>query len=1289
LFDLRLLGPPVLLVNGKPVPLLRKPLALLAFLTMEQARPYERTTLSEMFWPDFPKSRADNSLRQALRSLRKVLDIPSGPPLFPESRTSVTINPDHPLRIDSQKLNRPPASCPFFHDPEHCPSCETRILEALREIRGPFLEGFSLPDCEEFENWVTGTREDLLVRVGWQTDRLVRLREKTGNFEEAILLTERTLRMDPLDEPRHGRMMLLLAGSGNRTAALHQFEVCRKILREQLGVEPDPKTRAILERIRSGDTTSSVSPPVSDSRIPSDFPLSPSYRPATALYLELHPGEEEDPERGASVVRERLDRIAATAKSLGGLIGRTQGNSVLVWFGVRDQPEGAARRAARAALEIRTLMLEVPAGKSREIALHGGIHSGRILRGAPTDPPDPTGAVSRTAMALCMQAEQGSILVSESSARLLKEQFRLSEADDFRILGTRKKGFFLLDFSEKNAQWTEHRPLFGRDRELRFFSELFGRDRGGVLVVEGEAGIGKSALVRACLDHAALHGGAIRTIECFPQYADSPFFPLVRMLRGQAGVTEGLEQEEAHVRLRSYVRSLSLPEEKTAVALLGSLFSLPPHPEFPLPPLPASALREELSKVIRSILGVRAGEGAFLLLVEDLHWIDLSTGELLRGILSDSFFTEKIFFLLTTRTGEAPPWLSRVLDLRKIRLSPLMEEDSRSMIRAMSSDAPLSDAEISRIVRTADGIPLFIEELARERIEERRGAPRGRTPAVPATLSEVLASRLERHAGARPLLQRAALFGRTVPMDLLRALSPEPPELFDALLRQVVLSGLVRTEPDPSGEIFAFRHALIAEAARSSLPSAAQKLLHRKIAETIRDRFPDRAAANPEIVARHFEGAEEWGEAVDWFEKAARQTYVNGALSESEHQILKALEILPFCTTSPGDLDGKSRLLILKGSIQVDLYGYGNPLAAGAFREALSLPDEGSLLSEEAFYALHGFFETLYGGTDLRELRRVSDSLLGMARERENADFSIVSLWAGGSTYFWEGRFVSSLDAFERCLEIGETVGKRGDCWAENRNGVIVQATSYRLWSLWFLGRYRSAGRNLDLALVWAQDQKNMKKIGHLLTFAIILMRFFRLPARVIDACDILEDSIRLMKTEGWTPTCHGFRGWAEVMKGNPGGLPMILRSVALSRKYHRLAEVTYLSLLSEAYLVLGEPRKSRGVADSALRFSEKSGTHFFDAELWRIKGEVALLEGKRKLSREYFGKALEISRSQGARALELRAVISLGRLLWEDGKRKKALELMSGVVDLLDGPESDPSLPDIREALDIRRQLS
>ncbi|MHB8369756.1 MAG: tetratricopeptide repeat protein [Leptospirales bacterium] len=213
-------------------------------------------------------------------------------------------------------------------------------------------------------------------------------------------------------------------------------------------------------------------------------------------------------------------------------------------------------------------------------------------------------------------------------------------------------------------------------------------------------------------------------------------------------------------------------------------------------------------------------------------------------------------------------------------------------------------------------------------------------------------------------------------------------------------------------------------------------------------------------------------------------------------------------------------------------------------------------------------------------------------------------------------------------------------------------------------------------------------KTGYLLTFSINLLRYFRLPAQIVPTVDRLLDSIQSLKTEGWSTAEQGFRGWAMVKMGDPAGLSLILRGLRLCRKYHRIAEVKYLSLLSEAYLFLGDSRRSRGMADSALRFSEKSGTHFFDAELWRLKGEAALLEKKREEARECFGKAIGISRSQGARALELRAATSLGNILLEECEREKALDLFSGLSDLLDGPEADPALPDIREALELRGTL-
>ncbi|EQD52321.1 transcriptional activator domain protein, partial [mine drainage metagenome] len=166
-------------------------------------------------------------------------------------------------------------------------------------------------------------------------------------------------------------------------------------------------------------------------------------------------------------------------------------------------------------------------------------------------------------------------------------------------------------------------------------------------------------------------------LECFPQSMESPFYPAVRMLRGFAGVPEGMEAETAYPILLSYVRSLSLAEEQSAVALLGSFFSLPPHPDFPLPNLPSAGLREETAKLLLSILKARSLKGRVLFVIEDLHWTDASTGDLFRRILSDPVFTKSVFFLLTTRTGEDPPWLATLPERVTLRLSPLGEEESR------------------------------------------------------------------------------------------------------------------------------------------------------------------------------------------------------------------------------------------------------------------------------------------------------------------------------------------------------------------------------------------------------------------------------------------------------------------------------------------------------------------------------------------------------------------------------------------------------------------------------------
>ena len=729
----------------------------------------------------------------------------------------------------------------------------------------------------------------------------------------------------------------------------------------------------------------------------------------------------------------------------------------------------------------------------------------------------------------------------------------------------------------------------------------------------------------------------------------------------------------------------------------SATFSLfPPIRTFPLPALSAAHLREETAHILLSILKVRAREGKGLYLIEDLHWLDVSSGELLKRVLLDRFFTERILFLLTTRTGEDPPWLGEVPNRTTLRLDPLDEGESRTMIRTLVqeiSEGGLSGREEDFVVRISDGVPLFIEELVRERLEREETATGSARYHIPETLAEVLASRLDHLGEARSLVQTASVYGRAVPLSLLRSIASGDPTTFDVLLSRAEESRLVSVETDLSGPHLTFRHALIVEAARLSLPHSIRRRLHAKIAEVLCDRFPDQAMATPEQVAFHFEEAGLLSESLLWYERAAKSSYEKGAFFEAQRSLEKACALLsrlssPDSEASPPDRTLEGRLLILRGNIFMDMEGQGSPVVQQSFRKALDILDGEEKVSDEVFQALYGYWDSLYGGSDLRKARKAADSLRNLSRKSTSSTHRVVSFFTDGCTAFWEGRFARSFELLSAGLSLGkeETAG-RGEGGELLREAALVQCADYQLWNLWFLGRYRST---LSSALENIGElSENVQKKGHLLTFSAVTFRYLRLPERALGVLDSLRDMIETTGIEGWQPSETGFRGWVQVMRGDPSGIVALKRGVALSRKLHRMGLVKYLAILAEGYLACTNARRTRAIVHLALKFSKRSGTVFFDAELWRLKGEAALLEGRREDAAVCFKTALDIARKQGARALELRAATSLGRLYMNVGKRKKGLALLDDLSDLLDGPEADPTLPDIREALDLRSKLS
>ncbi len=1238
ILTLNLLGPPDLRLGDRPFPPLpsRKALALLVYLSVESSRIHDRRLLASLFWPDSPEEKALGSLRQSLLALRRTLGDDRFSPAFLEadSRT-VRFNPSAPHRLDLALFDSPAPECRVLEDPEACSRCARHLAAATEAIRGGFLEGFDLPGCEEFDGWVEGMRERTRTLAVRSVERLVRFFERTGELPEAIRTATRGLRIDPYDEGGHRRLMRLLTASGDPRAAELQFEACRNLLVRDLGVPPEPETMALLREIREGRTRWENRPSPSDG--------CPECRPATVLFFDGLPDAPSTGEESLSPeLRQTLEKVPEFISGRGGVSIPSHGGTRLAWFGLGPSREGAARRAARTALELSELFRR-EAGVSVRAGLHAGtvVSRGELLH-------ESSGSVERIAMALCMQAETGDLLVSKSAVSLLAGQFSLDPADGLRLPPGVGGAFRLRGIADSpSLEEVLKEPLpVGRNAELELFASRWESDEGGVLLLEGPPGIGKSRLVRAFIARALAGRSArsdalpiqIRRLECLPQFSDSPFYPVVRFMRNLIGLPIGEDPELSRKKIREYVLSVGLAAPRKTAVLLADLLGLPPDDASVLAPVGLDR-REAFESILVAILR-RRSRNRFLLLIEDLHWADDSTRQILRKILEDPAISRRITTVLTVRSGEAPSWLEGLEGVRKCPIGPLSSEESRSLVRLFLKDRPVTPEQEEDIVRTAGGVPLFLEVMSRRYLEspEKGGGLSGGAP-LPQTLTELLSARLALYPEDRALFQRAALIGRVIPLDLFLAVTPASSETVTRFLRRAEERGLLVRKPDSVDEAWEFTHALLQEAAVFSIVPAERESIHRTLAETLASRFPHIAETTPEILARHFEGGHLPEKAAEWYEVASRQAYLRGSFQEAKRLVDAALRTLRTDPAVQGDREGL--LLLLLGQIMSEIKGLGNPEVRKVFLEARTHFRTGST-SPEAFLARNAQFRSRLATAELGEAASLAETLEKTASRTRSHSFRSIAGFARGTLAFWMGDF-------ERSRESLAALGENPE---EEAHSLLLrqsleccrQGAAYRAWALWFLGREEECRAELARILKWAREE-NSPLQGFFQTFACNLYRYLGDVEAVLEKTEALLASASRDRTAAWVPTGRAFQGWAMSRQGKPGGISMILESLPMWRSVHRVAENVLLSLLSEAYLLQGDTRRSRGVAEGALRFSGRTGTRFYDAELWRIRGECALREGEPLQARRDFRRAWEIARNQGARAIEERAKAAFRQL--------------------------------------------
>lgn len=1301
-----LLGAPTVFIDGAEATkriLRKKALALLSFLLVESSRPHLRKDIALLLWPDLPEERADHSLRQTLYSLRKLFDgardgiraIPGdSAPHFLVDRQRIRIAPGGSLEVDIAFLASPPSPCTSFHPPDRCPHCFRSLSDGISRIRGPFMEGFDLPECDDFRDWKTAVQERLQAQALSAVDLLSRIHEREGRFSEGISVVSRYLKMDPLDESAHRRLMELHAKLGDRRAVELQYEICRNFLRQELGVDPEKKTRELLEKIRLLPLAPKPkSEPEASVETPSDqlSQLLPERIPVTVLFFECLDGHGFEE---AEIPPSEMERILSSAmnrvRSLGGVPFLSHVNAFLAYFGVDEQRrEGAARKAARAALELAT-----SCSSDKKTGYRGGIHSGMaIVLPATSRSVDPTGAISRPAISLCMQADPGTFLLSEDASSLLRGQFLLEPAGLFRVVGGIFPASRLVARSEPEAPLPGESPQVGREEEMSLFRDILGEKERRTLLVSGEPGIGKSRLVAAFVRVARVPEGRLHPVICLPHFTDSPLYPLIHFLRRKAGISEDMEREMAYTRLLLTMRHLGAKDPERAVIVMSPLMSLSPHPDFPPLPDVESSRKEVVEDILCAALGHHLSTRKFLI-VEDLHWADDSTQRVLRKFLGRMEEGGDGLVILTGRSMEIPPWVSDLPGLSRMELSPLSEEESRNLVLTMAAGRNLPEEIVLGIVRNAEGIPLFLEELTRTLLEQVPVAESKMDDGqirIPGTLSEVLYDRLSRLAPeVRMLLQKASVIGRSVPMYLFRNLAGCPIPRLETLLEEASRAGLIRRNSSLPEDSFDFHHVMTQEAIYQSLVRSERRLLHHRVASILEEKFPNRAETLPGVLGKHWMAAEEIGKAIAWFEKGARSCLSGASYIEAERHCRIALELVARLSDEMRDRRGELRLLILLGNALVERLGFGSVEASEVFRQAFVTCMHEKIFPEETFPAFFGLWHSSLGSVGLEKSGALADTIGRIADQTESVVNRSVALYVEGCVSFWKGDFSRSLDRLNACRDSYTRARLGGERWsgAISFEEILSMNLSYRPWVLWFLGRFVSARRELEIVLDQARVSEGLQKKGLLLSFSCIGFRYFRLPDRVVEVAEELERHVRLTRAEGWAPVAQAFRGWALAMKKNPAGIPLIIKSLLLCRRANRMLESSHLSLLAEAYLALEDGQRAIRVAESALRVSCRAGTKFYDAELWRIKGDAFLLQGDIEEAHRSYSRSIEIGREQGARALKLRTSTSLVKLLVSQGRNDEALLTLTSHGDMLFGAEADQSLPDLREAADLRRRL-
>jgi predicted ATPase/class 3 adenylate cyclase len=1019
----------------------------------------------------------------------------------------------------------------------------------------------------------------------------------------------------------------------------------------------------------------------------------------TALFADIKGSmaliEDLDPEEARHTIDPALTLMMEAVHRYEGYVVQSTGDGIFAFFGApiahEDHPQRALYAALRMQEEIGKYADTLRLTGRAPVEIRVGINTGEVvLRSIRKDDlrTEYTPIGHSTGLASRMEglAKAGSIVVSEYTQKLTEGYFEFKALGAAQVKGV-SDPVHVYEVLGVGPLWTRLQvaarrglvQFVGRRSELEQMRKALEHAKAGhgqIVGVMGEPGVGKS---RLCYEFKLIGQSGCLVLETFSvshgkAYA---YLPLIELLKNYFHLTVQDDERRRREKITGKVLTLDRNLEDTlpyVFALLGIA-----EPLSSLAQMDPEIRRRRTFEAMKRLLVRESLNQPLMLIFEDLHWLDNETQSFL-ALLSESVAPANILLLVNYRPEYRHAWGHKTY-YTQVRLDPLEAADAQALLSTLLGEDPALQPLKRFILEKSEGNPFFMEELVQALYEQgvlRRGADGG-APAVarslidlhlPATVQGVLASRIDRLPPAeKALLQTLSVLGKEFAWSLLRQVVETPADALPQLLSHLQAAEFIYEQPAFPEVEYSFKHALTQEVAYNSVLIERRKVLHERIAQAMEALFHSRLEDYYGDLAHHYTRSGNTQKAVEYLQLAGQQAGQRSAYIEAIGHLTTALELLQTLPDTPERAQRELGLQIALGPPLAASKGFSTPEVEKAYTRARELCQQIGETSQ-LFPVLFGLWRFYLVRQELQTTRALGEQLLNLAQSAQDPTLLMVAHNALGTSLFDLGECSSARAHLEQSIALHDPLQHSSVAFIYGVDPG-VHGLSRAARALGVLGYSDQALQRISEALALAQ------KLSHpfSLAFALVAAALLHADRREERTTQERAEALIALSTEQgfpfWLPPGTVLRGWALAAQGQVAeGIAQMRQGVAARRATGtETGPLRFLALLAEAYGRGGQPEEGLTALAEALTVVDKTGQRLYEAELYRLKGTLTLqsqVPSRRSQVEEEaeqcFCQAIDIARRQSAKSLELRAVMSLGRLWNERGKRDEARQMLAKI---------------------------